>query len=262
MNSEVFKVSVVTVCYNAVETIEETILSVINQTYPFIEYIVIDGASTDGTVEVAHKYQDKITCLVSEPDTGIYDAMNKGIRLATGKLINFMNAGDRFADENVIKEVVSRANSNSDVIFGNVLIEYKEGIVCLQKAQPFYEHLPLHHMAGFNHQATFVSVDLAKQLEFDTKYKLAADYNMIISLYMMKATFQQLDVIVAIYKYGGISQQRIKYHIKETLEIDGTDKKVLYIKANLIYLRSFVNSIIKKLLFCISPLLAVRILEK
>ena len=88
------KVSVVTVCLNAVNEIERTMLSVLDQTYTNIEYIVIDGGSTDGTVDIIRKYQDRIAHFISEPDKGLYDAMNKGIDLATGEWINFMNAGD------------------------------------------------------------------------------------------------------------------------------------------------------------------------
>ena len=95
-------ISIITVSYNAVKTIEDTINSVLNQTYPNIEYIIIDGGSTDGTLDVIKKYQDKITYWVSEPDKGIYDAMNKGALKATGVWLHFMNAGDTFYDEQVL----------------------------------------------------------------------------------------------------------------------------------------------------------------
>ena len=100
-------ISIVTVSYNAVLTIEQTILSVINQTYPNVEYIIIDGGSTDGTVDIIKKYEDKIAYWVSEPDKGIYDAMNKGVVVATGEWINFMNAGDIFTDGDVIDKLFS-----------------------------------------------------------------------------------------------------------------------------------------------------------
>lgn len=96
MNMDNPLISVVTVAYNAVTTIEKTILSVINQTYPNVEYIIIDGGSTDGTVEIIKKYANKLAYWVSEPDNGIYDAMNKGAKVATGEWINFMNCGDSF----------------------------------------------------------------------------------------------------------------------------------------------------------------------
>ena len=106
MNSPL--ISVVTVSYNAVDTIERTILSVLNQTYSDIEYIIIDGGSTDGTVDLIKKYADKITYWVSEPDQGIYDAMNKGIDVATGEWINFMNSGDSFYRQDVLSSLFDK----------------------------------------------------------------------------------------------------------------------------------------------------------
>lgn len=120
------KISVVTVCYNAVKDIEKTILSVINQTYPNIEYIIIDGGSKDGTMDVVNRYKDKIDVIVSEPDKGIYDAMNKGIDRATGEWINFMNAGDCFMEEDTINKVFTKdIDECKSVLYGDVELSRK-----------------------------------------------------------------------------------------------------------------------------------------
>ena len=117
------KISVVTVCYNAAVSIEQTMLSVLGQSYPDIEYIVIDGGSTDGTVDIIKKYADRLAYWVSEPDKGIYDAMNKGIAAATGSYINFMNSGDSFYDNRVVEAVVPYLSSDMKaVIYGNAAI--------------------------------------------------------------------------------------------------------------------------------------------
>ena len=109
------KISVVTICYNAEKYIEETICSVLNQDYEAIEYIIVDGASKDHTMEIVKQFDSKISKIVSEKDDGIYDAMNKGIQLASGDFIIFMNAGDRFYSNSVVKEAV--AASNKALIF-------------------------------------------------------------------------------------------------------------------------------------------------
>lgn len=104
-----FKISIITVTYNAASFLEETILSVINQTYPNIEYIIIDGGSKDRTIDIIKKYEDKITYWISESDRGIYDAMNKGISMATGEWVNFMNAGDIFSSDAVLETVLNKS---------------------------------------------------------------------------------------------------------------------------------------------------------
>ena len=118
-------ISVVTVCYNAVNDIEKTIMSVLGQTYKNIEYIIIDGGSIDGTIDIINKYKEHISLFVSEPDKGIYDAMNKGLMKANGQWINFMNAGDTFASNSVISNIFGCNESDLikyDVIYGDCIV--------------------------------------------------------------------------------------------------------------------------------------------
>lgn len=111
------KISIITVCFNAVGVIEKTILSVISQTYNDVEYIIIDGGSTDGTLDIVKKYENYIAYWISEPDSGIYNAMNKGVKYATGLYCNFMNAGDFFINEKVLENIFT-SNRNEDLISG------------------------------------------------------------------------------------------------------------------------------------------------
>lgn len=256
------KISIVTVCYNAVEEIERTIQSVIHQTYSNIEYIIIDGGSTDGTLDIINKYVNDISYFVSEPDKGIYDAMNKGIKVATGEWINFMNAGDEFYNGNVLSEVFKNAVQKSDIIFGDTLICGSHNIKYVEYASPFYEHLPLHNNAGFNHQSTFVRTTLAKSNLFDRHYKLAADYNMIISLFRQHAVFQQIHLIIAIYSLEGKSDINRKAHIYETLMIDNPDrKKYNIIMCEIIYIRTKMLKYIKKIIFLMNPTLGEKLMR-
>lgn len=157
------KITVVTVCYNAVDTIENTILSVLNQTYDNIEYIIIDGSSTDGTVDIIKKYADKIAYWVSEPDNGIYDAMNKGIDIATGDYINFMNAGDGFYDNEALSNLMPFIKNNVSVIFGKSIKTNGSGDEKLEIPIPFYTQNKRIKSPGICHQATFVETSLLKK---------------------------------------------------------------------------------------------------
>ena len=211
------KISVVTVCYNAADTIEKTMLSVLNQTYHDIEYIIIDGGSTDGTVEIIRKYADRIAYWVSEPDKGIYDAMNKGIKVATGEWINFMNAGDEFVDEGVIEKLFqNRTIDTVGVVFGDTLFIHKSK----QKIVKFGDD-PHHKIMPSCHQSIFCRRNLLVSNPFDLRYKIAADYNFFFQLKQRKVEFQYIQLVVAIYDAtDGISSRNVWRTQKEMMTIE------------------------------------------
>ena len=122
------KVSIITVCYNSSETIEDTIKSVLSQDYYDIEYILIDGGSTDSTLDIINKYRDSITTIISEPDKGIYDAMNKRITNATGEIVGILNSDDFYESRDVISEIVSSFDSETEVVFGDLIFVKPENL--------------------------------------------------------------------------------------------------------------------------------------
>lgn len=247
------RISIVTVCYNAVDIIETTIQSVIRQTYDNIEYIVIDGASTDGTMDVIGKYRDSISCLVSEPDKGIYDAMNKGIGLATGSWISFMNAGDVFYDTDVIEKIHFEKhadNSKTGCIFGDYISQNKLRRVNVICDNPFYErqNLVRNPSMGFHHQSCFVRADLAKELLFDNRtYRLCADYNMIHQIYAKGYSFEHVPFFVAVIdnSTGASARNRI-LQLKEHYQVLGLENRL---SAKLKVLRLRITVFFKKILF-------------
>ncbi|ATA68511.1 glycosyl transferase [Capnocytophaga cynodegmi] len=227
-------ISVITVSFNAVKTIEQTILSVINQTYPNIEYIIIDGGSTDGTIDIIKKYQDKIAYWISEPDKGIYDAMNKGIYKANGDWINFMNAGDKFYDNEVLSKFFKANNLEEvDIIYGSMVIIFPKKI-SLKKP------LPISHIERgmpFCHQSSFVKSNLYKKYLFNTTYRICADYKFFFDIYKAGAKFKYKEVIVSKFLYGGLSSSSSIDLLIEERHISG--KK---------YNRYFFNRLLKELL--------------
>lgn len=211
------KISVVTVTYNSAATLEETILSVLNQTYHNIEYIIIDGGSTDGTVDIIEKYADRLAYWISEPDKGIYDAMNKGIAIASGDYINFMNADDTFYDNEVIKKIFS-TNYYDDVIYGKTYI-----------VSPNYSYViknrPISYLScniPFGHQAAFSKTDLMKKYKFDLKFKSAADYDFFHRVWINKGSFREVPYIVSRFNAcDGFSAINKKLSWKEVDKING-----------------------------------------
>ena len=205
-------ISIITVSYDAVKTIEQTILSVLNQTYPNIEYIIIDGGSTDGTLDIIKKYQDKITYWISEPDKGIYDAMNKGTLKANGEWLNFMNAGDTFFDELVLEKIFKNKEwDDADVIYGDVIYVFpnREDI---RKAAPLKR---IKVGIPFCHQSVLVKTKLLQKYPFDTSYKICADYNFFHTLYKERFSFKYKKQIIAKYLAGGFSSNVVPLYLEE-----------------------------------------------
>ena len=177
------KVTVATVCYNSIDTIEDTIRSVISQTYDEVEYIIVDGASDDGTMAVVDRYKDVHGIVtLSEPDKGLYDAMNKATGLATGDYILFMNSGDIFADENVIKDLSAVLEEGHDLVFGNVIRKKPHGQI-IEKYHGRHKIMSMLLQGRMMcHQSIFTRTDIMKQYGFDLKYSITADYDFIMRL--------------------------------------------------------------------------------
>ena len=206
-------VTIVTVTYNAEDLLEETILSVINQTYKNIEYIIIDGASSDKTIDIIKKYEDKISYWRSEADDGIYYAMNKAIEKATGKWINFMNAGDTFADNDVVTYVMKNKENDAELIYGNYRKKNLDIVVKAQEKTNWYQTMP------FCHQTLFTRTELMKTEPFDTNFKIVADHNFILKMYQQQKNFSYLDKTLAVFSEGGFANSNTVKMCIESLKV-------------------------------------------
>lgn len=228
-NLKLPKISIITVSYNAEKTIENTILSVINQTYPNIEYIIIDGGSTDKTIDIIRKYDSRITNWISEPDKGIYDAMNKGISLATGQWINFMNSGDFFYNENTIFNIhfENYNNDNIKVIYGDTI---KRKTNFDKRIYPKNIH-HIHRGIICCHQSTFVSLINKKDVLFNITYKISSDYCQLYKLYLkyQESSFKYIPQIISIFdgEFGISSTNRLQLY-KEQLCIRSNNKNIIW----------------------------------
>jgi len=194
------KFSIITVVYNNFDGIEQTILSVTNQVFKEFEYIIIDGCSTDGTLELIEKHKKNIDKIITEPDMGIYDAMNKGINESKGEYILFMNSGDIFSSRNVLSDLA--IHCTADIVYGNVLFVFDENS-SVQVIPKGLSYLP--HGMPFVHQAAFVKLKYARNNKFDQRYRLAADYDFFWRCYMIGLSFKYIDINVCNFKPGGVS---------------------------------------------------------
>lgn len=212
------RISVVTICYNAAEEIEETLLSILQQTYVDVELIIKDGNSEDGTQaiieRIIERYKSKNIIYTSKKDQGIFDAMNQAIKLCSGDWVNFMNAGDRFYSEKVINKVFEKDICNAGVIYGEAIVEDKYGNSMWKG-----NHIVTTYKMPFCHQACFIKRELLEEYPFDLSYKIGADYNLILELYLNNEIFFYAGEIIAIYNLNGISSTNYKARLEEQIAI-------------------------------------------
>jgi glycosyltransferase involved in cell wall biosynthesis len=196
-------VSIVLAVYNARDSIEKSILGILEQDYPKVELIVIDGASDDGTLDILETYMHSIQKLISEPDHGVYDAFNKGIQAAQGDWIYFIGAGDYFFEKTTISKVFSK-QPQGKFLYGNVLKGSRK------KPYDGEFHKLKYCRKNICHQSIFYHRDLFQQIgTFDTKYPLLADWAFNIKCFSSRSanpTF--IDIIIAAYEGGGISDRK------------------------------------------------------
>lgn len=211
------KVSIITVSYNAEQTIEQTIKSVISQTYKNIEYIIIDGASTDLTCQIISKYQPYINTIISEKDEGLYYAMNKGIGCAKGDIIGILNSDDTYVKDAVSKVVEYYQKTDADVIYGNALWVEKEKELGIYKCDNIED---LWYRMAIPHPAAFVKAEVYKKYGvFNTKYKIAADYELMLRFFCKGLHFGHLDNVITYFRRGGTSYQNLKISTEDAREI-------------------------------------------
>ncbi|PSW89640.1 glycosyltransferase [Photobacterium angustum] len=199
------KVSIITVCFNAGDVIGKTINSIIKQDYDNIEFIIVDGLSTDNTKVIIEENINDVDVYISEKDLGIYDAMNKGIKLSTGDWLIFMNAGDVFASSDVVSNIVDciHKSNNINLIYGNYIISNVE------KSQKLSLTFLMSHM--LNHQSVFYHSSIIKNETYNLKYKFCADYAHLINAFP-KTRSIHFNKAISIYDNNGISSQdRNKY---------------------------------------------------
>ena len=225
------KVTVVTAVLNDAGHIEQTILSVISQTDIEIEYIIVDGGSKDGTLELIGKYKDKISLLISEPDRGVYDAMNKGIKYSTGDFVYFLNSGDVLLNPSILSKIkFEDVNVRNTIIYGNVVVAYGN-IEALEKPRPFFNSKMKFKGIGICHQSMFFPGELIRNEKYDLSYKIAADYDLVYRLWRKGTEFLYKDITIAKYDWGkGISSNPYKL-----LDVYRENARVCHQKLNLLY---------------------------
>jgi glycosyltransferase involved in cell wall biosynthesis len=215
VNPKTPKISIITVTLNAAPDLQKTLESIIHQDYPNLEIIVIDGGSNDGTLQVIGKFKDRIGQWISEPDQGIYDAMNKGLAVASGEWVNFMNAGDIFFDDHVLFAIFNQDIEDAQVLYGNSIAHYP-AFKTMRKALPTED---LWKGMICCHQAMFVRTSLIKLEGFKPDLFFSADYELILRLYRTGKNFRYIPETIAVFDTRGTSNLKMVKSARSNVEI-------------------------------------------
>lgn len=251
-------ISIVTVVFNGEEFLEETIKSVLNQTYDNLEYIIIDGGSVDGTVDIIKKYENRISYWLSEGDNGIYDAMNKGIKIANGKWINFMNAGDKFYNNDICYEIFNDGKyfTDADILYGDLIVDYGE-------FQRFAKVDSLDNMwrgMVFSHQSAFIKTSYHQKNIYSLNYKIGGDLEFFYQAFNNGRRFKYIDKIVSIMEVDGFSDSHRFHSIWQKHQIVNDYKFSL--RYNIYYIYLYVDQCFRKIAKKILPSNIVNIIKK
>lgn len=233
------KISLITVCYNSAATIEKTILSVTAQTYANIEYIVVDGNSNDGTLSIIRNHEDKITHWISEPDKGLYDAMNKGIKMATGDLVGILNSDDTFYSDTILEEIAAFHTANAiDASVGNIMQHQENGKVVRVYSSKYWspEKLKIGFMPP--HPSIFFKRELFEKFGlYELGFIIGADYELITRFFLKeRINWNYSGITTTAMLVGGLSSsgsssyKLITKEIQKALEMNGILFSTLKIK--------------------------------
>ena len=212
-------ISIITVVFNDREHIEKTILSVLGQTYPRIEYVIVDGGSDDGTLDVIRQYQGNAV-IISEPDEGLYDAMNKGLRTAKSDYVWFLNSGDRVFNEDTVGKMVSGMPGRPDMIYGGTMIIDESGReIGDRRLRPPHDLSWKSFRKGMIvcHQSMIVRKEIAT--EFNLDYKISADIDWAIRCAKRSGTIHYAGMVLSRFLEGGLSRRNIMLSLKERFRI-------------------------------------------
>jgi len=237
------KISIITVCFNSAKTIEKTIQSLASQTYNNIEHIIVDGNSKDATLEIIKKYENQISKWISEPDKGLYDAMNKGVQLATGDVIGILNSDDFYTNNTILSEIAQAFSDNSiDAVFGDIHFVRQNNLLKSVRKYSGKTFRTCLFRWGFMppHPSFFVrKIFYEKFGAYDITFDISGDYELMVRfLYLHKLKYKYLNIDMVAMRLGGASTKSLK-----TLLYDNNRNVIRACRSNGVYTNIFMVSV-------------------